>query len=128
MPRLPPQYLGQGIRDAVKKIALDSHGLLEPGCDFHEAGQLVLEAVHASRHLVDRCVLLRRRGQPIEEEFHDPGASDHSDHGEECRGALIGTLYNVEQVNPTGARFRLTSHDDAAFVGVVSELVSSVST
>ena len=44
------------------------------------------------------------------------------------RGALIGTLYNVEQVNPTGARFRLTSHDDAAFVGVVSELVSSVST
>lgn len=44
------------------------------------------------------------------------------------RGALIGTPYNVEQVNPAGARFRLTRHDDTAFVGVVSELVSSTST
>jgi len=44
------------------------------------------------------------------------------------RGALIGTPFNVEQVDPAGARFRLTGHDDAAFVGLVSELVSSVST
>ena len=44
------------------------------------------------------------------------------------RGALIGTPYNVEQADPAGARFRLTSHDDTAFVGLVSELVSSVST
>jgi RNA-directed DNA polymerase len=41
------------------------------------------------------------------------------------RGALIVTPYNVEQVDATGARFRLTRHDDTAFVGVVSELVSS---
>lgn len=41
------------------------------------------------------------------------------------RGALIGTPYNVEQVDQAGARFRLTSHDDTAFVGRVSELVSS---
>jgi RNA-directed DNA polymerase len=40
------------------------------------------------------------------------------------RGALIGTPYNVEQVDPAGARFRHTSHNDAAFVGAVSELVS----
>jgi RNA-directed DNA polymerase len=44
------------------------------------------------------------------------------------RGALIGTPYNVEQVDRVGARFRLTSHDDTAFVGLVSELVSSVAT
>ena len=44
------------------------------------------------------------------------------------RGALIGTPYNVEQVDRAGARFRLTSHDDTAFVGLVSELVSSVAT
>jgi RNA-directed DNA polymerase len=44
------------------------------------------------------------------------------------RGALIGTPFNVEQVDPAGVRFRLTGHDDAAFVGSVSELVSSVST
>lgn len=42
------------------------------------------------------------------------------------RGALIGTPYNIDQLDPAEARFRLTSHDDAAFVGRVSELVSSV--
>lgn len=44
------------------------------------------------------------------------------------RGALIGAPYNLEQVDLAGPRFRLTSHDDAAVVGRVSELVSSVST
>jgi RNA-directed DNA polymerase len=40
------------------------------------------------------------------------------------RGTLIGTPYNVDVVNPAGARFRHTNHDDVAFVGKVSELVS----
>lgn len=40
------------------------------------------------------------------------------------RGAQIGTPFNGEQVDPAGARFRLTTHDDVAFVGQVSELVS----
>ena len=40
------------------------------------------------------------------------------------RGAQIGTPYNVEQVDATGARFRATTHDDVGFVGRVSELVS----
>ncbi|WP_202919326.1 group II intron maturase-specific domain-containing protein [Saccharothrix deserti] len=33
------------------------------------------------------------------------------------RGAQISTPYNIDEVNPDGARFRRTSHDDAAFVG-----------
>ena len=37
------------------------------------------------------------------------------------RGSQISTPYNIDEVNPTGARFRRTSHDDAAFVGQVSE-------
>jgi RNA-directed DNA polymerase len=44
------------------------------------------------------------------------------------RGALVSTPYNIDQLDPAGARFRLTSHDDAAFVGRVSELVNSTPT
>jgi RNA-directed DNA polymerase len=40
------------------------------------------------------------------------------------RGANICTPYNEDEVDPTGARFRKTDHDDVAFVGQVSELVS----
>ncbi len=40
------------------------------------------------------------------------------------RGTQIATPFNVDVVNPAGARFRRTSHDDVAFVGQVSELVS----
>lgn len=40
------------------------------------------------------------------------------------RGAQISTPYNLAEVDPTGARFRQTDHDDVAFVGQVSELVS----
>ena len=39
------------------------------------------------------------------------------------RGAQIGTPYNIDEV-PDGARFRRTNHDDVAFVGRVSELVT----
>lgn len=44
------------------------------------------------------------------------------------RGEQIGTPYNVDQVVSGGKRFRRTGHDDVAFVGQVSELVSSVLT
>ncbi|GAA4551898.1 group II intron reverse transcriptase/maturase [Amycolatopsis samaneae] len=37
------------------------------------------------------------------------------------RGAQISTPYNVDEVDPDGARFRRTGHDDMAFVGQVSE-------
>jgi RNA-directed DNA polymerase len=40
------------------------------------------------------------------------------------RGAQISTPYNVDEVDPAGARFRRTTHDDAAFVGQVSEHLS----
>ncbi|MFF2620143.1 group II intron maturase-specific domain-containing protein [Kitasatospora sp. NPDC058046] len=40
------------------------------------------------------------------------------------RGAQIATPYNIDEVDPSGARFRRTSHDDVAFVGQVSELVN----
>ena len=40
------------------------------------------------------------------------------------RGAKIVTPYNIGEVDPTGARFRETNHDDMAFVGKVSELVT----
>ena len=40
------------------------------------------------------------------------------------RGAQICTPYNLDDVDPTGARFRRTSHNDEAFVGKVSELVN----
>lgn len=40
------------------------------------------------------------------------------------RGAQISTPYNVDVLDPTGARFRHTEHDDVAFVGQVSELVT----
>jgi len=40
------------------------------------------------------------------------------------RGAQICTPYNIDEVDPAGARFRRTGHDDVAFVGVISELVS----
>ncbi|AYV26428.1 Group II intron, maturase-specific domain [Streptomyces sp. ADI95-16] len=39
-------------------------------------------------------------------------------------GAQISTPYNIDEVNPDGARFRRTSHDDAAFVGQVSEYLA----
>jgi RNA-directed DNA polymerase len=41
------------------------------------------------------------------------------------RGVQISTPYNVDQVDPAGARFRRTTHDDVAFVGQVSEHISS---
>ena len=37
------------------------------------------------------------------------------------RGAQICTPYNLDQVDPAGARFRRTNHNDEAFVGKVSE-------
>ena len=37
------------------------------------------------------------------------------------RGGQISTPYNIDEVDPDGARFRRTSHDDVAFVGQVSE-------
>jgi RNA-directed DNA polymerase len=40
------------------------------------------------------------------------------------RGAQISTPYNVDSVDPAGARFRRTTHDDVAFVGQVSEHIS----
>ena len=40
------------------------------------------------------------------------------------RGAQICTPYNIDEVDPAGARFRHTGHDDEAFVGKVSELIS----
>jgi RNA-directed DNA polymerase len=40
------------------------------------------------------------------------------------RGAQISTPYNTDQVDPAGARFRRTTHDDVAFVGQVSEYIS----
>ncbi len=40
------------------------------------------------------------------------------------RGGQISTPYNVDEVDPAGARFRRSDHDDEAFVGKVSELVS----
>jgi RNA-directed DNA polymerase len=40
------------------------------------------------------------------------------------RGAQISTPYNIDQVDPDGARFRRTGHDDVAFVGQVSELIT----
>ena len=40
------------------------------------------------------------------------------------RGAKISTPFNIDEVDPAGARFRRTDHDDVAFVGKVSELVS----
>jgi RNA-directed DNA polymerase len=43
------------------------------------------------------------------------------------RGAQICTPYNVDEVDPAGARFRATTHDDVAFVGHVSELVGASS-
>ncbi|WP_308794847.1 group II intron reverse transcriptase/maturase [Streptomyces spinoverrucosus] len=40
------------------------------------------------------------------------------------RGAQISTPYNIDEVDPRGARFRRTSHDDVAFVGQVSEYLA----
>jgi RNA-directed DNA polymerase len=40
------------------------------------------------------------------------------------RGAQICTPFNIDEVDPEGARFRRIDHDDVAFVGQVSELVS----
>ena len=38
------------------------------------------------------------------------------------RGAQIATPFNIDVVDPAGARFRRTGHDDVEFVGQVSEL------
>lgn len=40
------------------------------------------------------------------------------------RGAQICTPYNLDEVDTAGGRFRRSGHDDVAFVGRVSELVS----
>ncbi|WP_326770927.1 group II intron reverse transcriptase/maturase (plasmid) [Streptomyces sp. NBC_01591] len=40
------------------------------------------------------------------------------------RGAQIATPYNIDEVDPSGARFRRIGHDDVAFVGQVLELVN----
>jgi RNA-directed DNA polymerase len=40
------------------------------------------------------------------------------------RGAQIGTPFNPDVVDPAGARYRHTNHDDMAFVGQVSELIT----
>lgn len=40
------------------------------------------------------------------------------------RGAQISTPYNIDEVNPDGARFRRTGHDDEGFVGQVSEYLA----
>ena len=40
------------------------------------------------------------------------------------RGAQISTPYNIDEVDPSGARFRRTNHDDVAFVGQVSEYLT----
>jgi RNA-directed DNA polymerase len=40
------------------------------------------------------------------------------------RGAQISTPYNIDEVDPAGARFRRTGHDDVAFVGQVSEYLT----
>jgi RNA-directed DNA polymerase len=39
------------------------------------------------------------------------------------RGAKISTPYNIDVIDPAGARFRRTGHVDEAFVGRVSELI-----
>lgn len=44
------------------------------------------------------------------------------------RGSRICLPYNVDSIDPAGGRFRLTDHDDVAFVGRLSELVSPNST
>ena len=40
------------------------------------------------------------------------------------RGTQIATPFNIDVVDPAGARFRRTGHDDVEFVGQVSELIS----
>jgi RNA-directed DNA polymerase len=40
------------------------------------------------------------------------------------RGAQITTPFNIDVVDPAGARFRRTGHDDVEFVGQVSELIT----
>ena len=38
------------------------------------------------------------------------------------RGAQIATPFNIDVIDPAGARFRRTGHDE--FVGQVSELIT----
>jgi RNA-directed DNA polymerase len=40
------------------------------------------------------------------------------------RGTQIATPFNIDEVDPAGARFRHTGHDDMSFVGQVSELIN----
>jgi RNA-directed DNA polymerase len=39
------------------------------------------------------------------------------------RGAQIATPFNIDVIDPAGARFRRTGHDDVSFVGQVTELI-----
>ena len=40
------------------------------------------------------------------------------------RGAQIATPFNIDVIDPAGARFHRTGHDDVEFVGQVSELIT----
>jgi RNA-directed DNA polymerase len=40
------------------------------------------------------------------------------------RGALISTPWNTDTLNPTGARYRSTRHDDPAFLGYLQEALT----
>ncbi len=40
------------------------------------------------------------------------------------RGTQISTPFNIDVIDPAGARFRRTGHDDVEFVGRVSELIT----
>jgi hypothetical protein len=40
------------------------------------------------------------------------------------RGEQIATPFNIDVIDPAGARFRRTGHDDVELVGQVSELIT----
>jgi RNA-directed DNA polymerase len=40
------------------------------------------------------------------------------------RGTQIATPFNIDVIDPAGARFRRTGHDDVEFVGQISELIN----
>jgi RNA-directed DNA polymerase len=40
------------------------------------------------------------------------------------RGAQVATPFNIDVIDPPGARFRRTGHDDVSFVGQVTELIT----
>ncbi len=53
--------------------------------------------------------------QPGEDEGRTPPLPQNADQR---------TPYNIDEVDPGGARYRQTSHDDVRFVGQVSELMA----